>query len=324
MNRLYYAGQGKRHPAAAETDNEGGERRYLRPQDYIAEKGLIHAVNVGLMLDRPILLTGEPGTGKSQLAYSLAWELGLGEPLKFETKSTSTARDLFYTFDAVGRFKSAAGEEPVGFLDFNALGKAILFGNEKGNVSQYVGKRLIHPGQRRSVVLIDEVDKAPRDFPNDLLNEIEFLQFSVPELGGSVFKAEPEFRPIVVITSNSEKDLPDAFLRRCIYYNLPFPERGTLEDIVLRRLGAFAESRGDLLKSALDLFFRLRDKSSQLRKNPATAELLDWLLALKETDGDAERLTRELTDRTVSALIKTAEDQDKANRIIDRWFSTRQ
>jgi MoxR-like ATPase len=294
----------------------------LRPEDYIAEPGLVNAVNVALMLDRPMLLTGEPGTGKSQLAYSLAWELGLGEPLKFETKSTSMARDLFYTFDAVGRFKSATGEDPVEFLDFNALGKAVLFANDKANVSKYLGKRVAHPGRRRSVVLIDEVDKAPRDFPNDILNELEFLQFSVPELSGSVIRAEPEFRPVVVITSNSEKDLPDAFLRRCIYYNLPFPDRPTLENIVLRRLELFVDSRGALMTAALDLFFRLRDKSSQLRKNPATAELLDWLMALKEADSD--RLTRELTDRTISALIKTAEDQDKANRIVERWFSTRQ
>jgi MoxR-like ATPase len=324
VNQLFYLGDGQRHPDVTNHDGKPQAAAHLRPEAYIAEPGLVNAVNVSLMLDRPLLLTGEPGTGKSQLAYSLAWELGLGEPLKFETKSTSTARDLFYTFDTVGRFKSSTGEDPTAFLTFNALGKALLLGNDEASVRKYLGNHILHPGKRRSVVLIDEVDKAPRDFPNDILNELEFLQFSVQELGGSAISAEPEFRPLVVITSNSEKDLPDAFLRRCIFYNLPFPNRLTLENIVLRRIEAFAQGSGTLLGEALDLFLRLRDQASQLRKNPATAELLDWLLTIKQSSNGAEHLTRELTDRTISAMIKTAEDQDKANKVVTRWFSNRQ
>jgi MoxR-like ATPase len=322
MSRLSYLGKGQRHKTHPETDTRS-QNRYRRPEDYISEPGLVNAVNVALLLDKPLLLTGEPGTGKSQLAYSLAWELGFSEPLKFDTKSTSTARDLFYTFDTVGRFKSTHDEGALGFLTYNALGKAILFANDEAAVSKHLTPQMVHGGKRRSVVLIDEVDKAPRDFPNDILNELEYLHFSVPELGNDLISVDDEYRPIVVITSNSEKDLPDAFLRRCIYYNLPFPDRDTLEKIVVRRLGEFAGSSSILLKSALQLFFQLRERSSQLRKIPATAELLDWLLALRESqNGSASTLTRELVDKTLSSLIKTAEDQDRAKAIVERWDSS--
>jgi MoxR-like ATPase len=300
------------------------QNRYRRPEGYISEPGLVNAVNVALLLDKPLLLTGEPGTGKSQLAYSLAWELGFDEPSKFDTKSTSTARDLFYTFDTVGRFKSTQEQDVLGFLTYNALGKAILFANDEAAVSKYLTPQIVHGGKRRSVVLIDEVDKAPRDFPNDILNELEYLQFSVPELGNELIGVDDEYRPIVVITSNSEKDLPDAFLRRCIYYNLPFPDRITLEKIIVRRLGEFAGSSSVLFKSALQLFFQLREHSSQLRKIPATAELLDWLLALRESQSESvSTLTRELADKTLSSLIKTAEDQDRAKAIVEKWDSSR-
>jgi MoxR-like ATPase len=323
MNTLFYRGDGKRHSPA----NEGYQPIHdprRRPDLYIAEPGLANAVNVALLLDKPLLLTGEPGTGKSQLAYSLAWELDFGNPLAFETKSTSAARDLFYTFDAVGRFKSAAEQNATSFLTYNALGNAILLANDETNVSKFLPMHFVHPGKRRSVVLIDEVDKAPRDFPNDILNELEYLRFSVPELGGILISADSEYRPVVVITSNSEKDLPDAFLRRCIYYNIPFPSPDVLKRIVLSRLGEFAGGSSLLLSSSLELFFRLRE-SAQLRKNPATAELLDWLLAMRISLNETEPVfTQDLVERTISSLIKTAEDQDKAKGFVARWFSSRQ
>ena len=272
MSRLVYLGNGQKHPSPIEAENATANR-FRRPEDYIAEPGLVNAVNVALILDKPLLLTGEPGTGKTQLALSLAWELGLGEPLKFETKSTSAARDLFYTFDTVGRFKAADGRDTLAFLTYNALGRAILLANDESAVSNYLTPHLVHTGKRRSVVLIDEIDKAPRDFPNDLLNELDYLHFTIPELENAVISAHEEYRPIIVITSNSEKDLPDAFLRRCIYYHIQFPSRELLQNIVLRRLGEFAGGSSALFSSALDFFFELR--KAQLRKIPATAELID-------------------------------------------------
>jgi MoxR-like ATPase len=321
MSDFFYVGDGSRHPSTKSTDTRS-QTRYRRPEDYIAEPGLVNAVNIALLLDKPLLLTGEPGTGKTQLAHSLAWELGFGEPLKFETKSTSTAKDLFYTFDTIGRFKASEDRDLILFLTYNALGKAILFANDESAVSKYLPPSLAHRGKRHSVILIDEVDKAPRDFPNDILNELEYLRFSVPELGSVEISADLEYHPLVVITSNSDKDLPDAFLRRCIYYNLPFPDRQTLENIVVRRLGEFSGSSSPLLSSALELFFHLRDQTSQLNKKPATAELLDWLLALRVADGNKYSLTQQLVEKTLSSLIKTAEDQDRAAEVVKRWYSS--
>lgn len=204
-----------------------------RPEAYLPDKGLIDAVNVALLLGQPLLLTGEPGTGKTQLAYNLAYQLGLGEPLKFETKSTSTARDLFYVYDILGRFHAVqAGQlgettqrNSVDFLTYNALGLAIILTNPPESIKNWLPVDFVYTEPRRSVVLIDEVDKAPRDFPNDILSEVENTYFRIPELGNVKIPANPDLKPILVLTSNSEKHLPDAFLRRCIYYHILFPDR---------------------------------------------------------------------------------------------------
>jgi MoxR-like ATPase len=182
---------------------------------------------------------------------------------------------------------------------------------------------MAHGGKRRCLVLIDEVDKAPRDFPNDILNELEYLHFSIPEIGTDEISADPEYRPVVVITSNSEKDLPDPFLRRCIYYNLPFPDPETLKKIVANRLGEFSGANTAILSSALELFFWLRDHSSHLRKKPATAELLDWLLVLRTSAQENGTFHPGLVKATLSSLIKTAEDQATAEKIVDKWLNRR-
>ena len=324
----YYTGKPRTSRPGSAADLPASRRaKHNDPAGYKPDKGLIDAVNVALLLGQPLLLTGEPGTGKTQLAYSLAWELGFETPLIFETKSTSAARDLFYSYDTLGRFHAAqtgeGSQRSLDYITYNALGLAILRSNRDSDVQPYLPDKHTHGGQRRSVVLVDEIDKAPRDFPNDLLNEVESMYFKIPELGNVSIAAQEELRPILIITSNSEKHLPDAFLRRCTYYNLPFPDKERLEEIVVTRIGDFALKDGRLLSDALDLFSKLREPESGLRKRPATAELLGWLLTLRETGANLDQpLSRhpELTLSSLSALVKSAEDQTVAAAIVRDWL----
>jgi MoxR-like ATPase len=308
--------------------------RLDNPANYLPDSSLVDAVNVALLLGQPLLLTGEPGTGKTQLAANIAWELGFDPPLKFETKSTSTARDLFYTYDALGHFHAAQTGEgsrnSLDYITYDALGIAILRANPEERVAKWLPKDFVHGGCRQSVVLIDEVDKAPRDFPNDLLNEIEGMYFKVPELGNvripkemAEAAEEDTLRPILIITSNSEKHLPDAFLRRCVYYNIPFPDTERLAQIVTARLGHFAGNSSQLLADALNLFAKLREQNSGLRKKPATAELLGWLIVLREINqevGDPIREKPGLIATSLSTLVKTTEDQQLARSILEEWL----
>jgi MoxR-like ATPase len=322
----YYTGNPLQRRAPGELKLPTSRRaQQIDPAGYKPDQGLIDAVNVALMLGQPLLLTGEPGTGKTQLANNIAWELGFDEPLMFETKSTNTARDLFYTYDTLSRFHAAqtgdGSQRSLDYITYNALGIAILRSNNEAEVRQWLPEGFDHGGKRRSIVLIDEVDKAPRDFPNDLLNEVEGMYFKIPELGNVRIAADEEMRPILIITSNSEKHLPDAFLRRCIYYNIPFPGKDRLRDIIQTRIGAFDGEA--MLSDSLDFFAKLREPGSGLRKKPATAELIAWLISLRENGVAPDKPLKddpELVASTLSTLVKSVEDQTIARAVLTDWL----
>jgi MoxR-like ATPase len=294
------------------------------PGQYVASEDLVRAVNVALELDLPLLVTGDPGTGKTQLAYRMAAELGLGEVLRFNTKSSSQANDLFYHFDNLRQFATSqmlalqqkALEPPATFIRWHALGLAILRTLPRdARVLQGLGTR--HPGHERptqSLVLIDEIDKAPRDFPNDLLNQIENREFEVPELSGEHFVADARYAPIVVITSNSEKQLPEAFLRRCVYHHIEFPkDPEALQDVLGERLKRL-ELPSVLVQQALELFFRIRADRGYSR-SPSTSELLDWLRAIRSRKPDPGiplKQQREVLETAYGSLFKTREDIERA------------
>lgn len=328
MKTPFYTGQGIPRKEGANDLPTPRRSDWIKPEKYLADSGLVDAANVALMLGQPLLLTGEEGTGKTQFAYSLAWELGLGMPFKFETKSISAARDLFYTYDALKRFQDVqSGLNPKSILPYftyQALGMAILRTRKPEINKDLVGNDFEGVKKpSRSVVLIDEIDKAPRDFPNDILNEIENMYFRIPEMGNVKVEADSNFPPIVVITSNSEKDLPDAFLRRCVYYNIPFPEQERLKLIVSNRLGTYVGGASAFIDDALSLFFALRDAPVGLRKNPSTAEMIGWMVVLKEMAPDAENPLAQdrLALRTLSNLIKGTADQEKAYDVVQKWLT---
>ncbi len=276
--------------------------RFAGTDRYVATHDLNLAVNAALTLERPLLIKGEPGTGKTMLAEEVA--RALGRPLlQWHIKSTTKAHQGLYEYDAVSRLRdSQLGDEKVRDIR-NYIVKGVLW--------------QAFEADEPVVLLIDEVDKADIEFPNDLLRELDRMEFHVYETRENV---SARHRPLVIITSNNEKDLPDAFLRRCFFHYIQFPERETLEQIVAVH---FPDLKQELLAAALDAFLRMREIPG-LKKKPSTSELLDWLKLLLAEDIPPDALRSQEAEAVVpplhGALLKNEQDIHLFERLL---FMTR-
>jgi MoxR-like ATPase len=272
--------------------------RFEGTTTYVATPDLMLAVNAAISLQRPLLIKGEPGTGKTMLAEEVAGALGI-PLLQWHIKSTTKAQQGLYEYDAVSRLRdSQLGDEKVKDIS-NYIVKGVLWqAFEQG---------------RPSVILIDEVDKADIEFPNDLLRELDRMEFYVYETRQTVRAA---VRPLVIITSNNEKELPDAFLRRCFFHYIKFPDKDTMGRIVDVH---FPKLKQNLLREAMEVFFELREVPG-MKKKPSTSELIDWLKLLVAEDIPPEAL-RSKDRKTVvpplaGALLKNEQDVHLFERLV--------
>lgn len=257
---------------------------YEGTDDYVASPALQEVVNVSLAIGRPLLLKGEPGTGKTLLAQSIAENLK--RPLlRWNIKSTTKAQDGLYIYDTIQRLNDSR----FGDGDVSDIKRYIKLGK--------LGESFV--AQEPVVLLIDEIDKADLEFPNDLLAEIDEMRFYIPETHEDIIATN---RPMVVITSNSEKELPDPFLRRCVFHFIEFPDESMMAEIVKVH---FPEIDSKLMKFAMDKFYRIRSQQN-LKKPPSTSELIDWLQALIAMGIDPKTLEKETP--LIGCLLKNERD----------------
>ncbi|MDY7034157.1 MAG: MoxR family ATPase [Thermodesulfobacteriota bacterium] len=263
--------------------------QFLGTQKYIVSEPLRNAVNVSIALERPMLVKGAPGTGKTLLAHNIALALGK-ELIVWNIKSTSKAKDGLYIYDTVQRLNdSRFGDKDI------------------SDIKQYIklGKLgMAFTSKKQVVLLLDEIDKADVEFPNDLLNELDEMTFHIHETNETIVA---KHRPIVIITSNSEKELPDAFLRRCIFHYIEFPDEDLMEEIVHVH---FPDIKTRLLREVLKKFYWLRS-INEFRKKPSTSELLDWIQALIAGGISHERLSEEIP--FLGVLLKKEADHEHVN-----------
>jgi MoxR-like ATPase len=281
-----YRGDGTtRDGRTAPTPGEAGK--------YLASRDLAAAVNTALAVEQPLLVTGEAGTGKTMLAYSIAAELELGKVLVFTVRSDHQGRDLLYEFDNLQRFYDAQVQDPQArnrsnYLRLGALGQALQSEDQR-------------------LVLIDEIDKAPRDFPNDLLEVLDRMELRIPEID---LEVRARHRPVVIITSNRESQLPAPFLRRCVFHHIEFPDDALLRRILDERLGYLNLSAG-LRDRVIARFTDLRQVEG-LQKLPATSEMLTWVRVLERAGVTPQELEVDLGSLPyLGTLLKTREDLER-------------
>ncbi len=266
------------------------DRSFHGSANYVASEELLQAVNIAMALRKPLLIKGEPGTGKTVLAQAISSALNK-KLIIWNIKSTTKAQDGLYVYDVVQRLYDSQ------------------FGNEGvDNIEKYV--RLGKLGEaftadEQVILLIDEIDKADLEFPNDLLWELDRMEFHIPETGRTVTAVQ---RPVVIITSNAEKELPDAFLRRCVFHYIEFPDRELMEQIVRVHFDKLDEH---LLDQVLTAFYKIR-QLPQIKKKPSTSEIIDWLQALIHGGVNADRVLQEIPYAGV--LLKKTEDLEALRR----------
>ncbi|MFP1630900.1 AAA family ATPase [Zhengella sp. ZM62] len=263
--------------------------RFEGTEHYVADKDLMIAVNSAIALERPLLVKGEPGTGKTELAKQVAAALGL-DLIEWHIKSTTKAQQGLYEYDAVSRLR----DSQLGDERFNDIRNYI----KRGKLWE------AFQAERKIVLLIDEIDKADIEFPNDLLQELDKMEFHVYETGETV---RAKVRPIVIITSNNEKELPDAFLRRCFFHYIRFPDAETLKRIVDVHYPGIKQR---LVSQALSQFYEIRDVPG-LKKKPSTSEALDWIRLLVADEVDPETLRsdpKNALPKLHGALLKNEQD----------------
>ena len=269
---------------------EVNTQNFQGTEEYVASEQLLSAVNVAIALQKPLLIKGEPGTGKTMLAEAVAKSLGK-KLIIWNIKSTTKAQDGLYMYDTIQRLYDGQFGE-----------------NDVHDISQYIKLGKLgeaFDSDEQVILLIDEIDKADLEFPNDLLWELDQMEFYIHETKRTV-KAKQ--RPIVIITSNAEKELPDAFLRRCIFHYIDFPDKALMEEIVKVH---FPNVDDALLKNAMDVFYEIRS-FRDIRKKPSTSELIDWVNALQIGGIPVEKIKKELP--FIGVVVKKDEDMETARR----------